>query len=605
MKRRVARILEKDGVDPSAVLAVTFTRVAAEDLHRELVSLGVPGADGLSGRTVHSVAMSILMRNHVLPALGRTPRPLNEYELEPLLADLSDAHGNKWERRRLIRAYSAAWARLQNQEPGYAPTAGEQAFADELVEWLVLHEAMLIEEVIPTLFQYLSANPGAPEYAEYRHVLIDEFQDLNRAEQEVLARLGSQACICIIGDDDQSIYSFKHAHPDGIRQWHLVHTCEDHAIDECRRCPTTIVRMANALIGRNSDREKGRAMVERPANGAGDVIIRQYATAEAEAAAVADKIKRLIQGGAIPGEIIVLAQRETLATPIFDRLRADNIPVKSYYAESALDSIDAQERFAFLKLYLNKEDRVALRWLLGRGHSSWHASAYARILEYVRQHGGSPWTVLERLTSQQIRIRHTGTLVARFREIETQLSSLAEHDGVDAFIEAWLPADQHTQLLAGTVSKCKGDAASVQELYDALYTAITQPEIPLEVAEVRVMSLHKSKGLSSPYVFIVGCVEGLIPSRADQNLTIAERLAKLEEDRRLLYVGITRVKADPSAQKAGYLAITYPKTMPAAEAFRNQISPSRVVNGQAYLHASRFLGEMSPHAPAAQFAVAL
>jgi ATP-dependent DNA helicase UvrD/PcrA len=83
MKRRVARILEVEQIDPVAVLPVTFTRVAAEDLHRELVSLGVPGATDLNGRTLHSLAMSILMRRHVLTALGRVPRPLNEFEMEP------------------------------------------------------------------------------------------------------------------------------------------------------------------------------------------------------------------------------------------------------------------------------------------------------------------------------------------------------------------------------------------------------------------------------------------------------------------------------------------------------------------------------------------
>src|SRR5690349_16606299 len=102
MKRRVARLLEVEQVDPERVLPVTFTRVAAEDLHRELVSLGVQGADELNGRTLHSLAMSILMRQHVLAAVGRTPRPLNEFELEPLLADLSSQHGDKHARRRLI-----------------------------------------------------------------------------------------------------------------------------------------------------------------------------------------------------------------------------------------------------------------------------------------------------------------------------------------------------------------------------------------------------------------------------------------------------------------------------------------------------------------------
>ncbi len=159
MKRRVARILEVEEVDPAAVLAVTFTRVAAEDLHRELVNLGVPGAAQLSGRTLHSLAMTILMRQQVLDVLGRVPRPLNEFEMEPLLADLSNSHGNKHERRRLIRAYGAAWARLQTQQPGYARTPAEQSFVDDLVEWLILHEAMLIDEIIPYLFQYLRANP--------------------------------------------------------------------------------------------------------------------------------------------------------------------------------------------------------------------------------------------------------------------------------------------------------------------------------------------------------------------------------------------------------------------------------------------------------------
>ena len=264
MKRRVARILEVEGVNPAAVLAVTFTRVAAEDLHRELVSLGVPGAAQLSGRTCnvhpHAPRGPRGFRSCV-------PRALNEFELEPLLADLSNVHGNKHERRRLIRACGAAWARLQTQQPGYARTPVEQAFVDELVEWLVLHEAMLIDEIIPYLFQYLQANPGAPEHTEFTHILADEYQDLNRAEQDVLGFLGTRASICVVGDDDQSIYSFKHAHPEGIRQWHTLRPTDDHSIVECRRCPTTAVRMANALIGHNTDRISGRVMQERAAMG--------------------------------------------------------------------------------------------------------------------------------------------------------------------------------------------------------------------------------------------------------------------------------------------------------------------------------------------------
>ncbi|EHK55500.1 ATP-dependent DNA helicase UvrD [Mesorhizobium alhagi CCNWXJ12-2] len=599
MKRRVARLLEVEQIDSAQILAVTFTRVAAEDLHRELVSLEVPGAGGLHGRTLHSLAMSILMRNHVLAVLGRTPRPLNEYELEPLLADLGNHHGNKHARKRLIRAYGAAWARLQTQEPGFARSPADQAFADELVEWLTLHEAMLMDEVIPHLFQYLRGNPGAPERAEYSHLLIDEYQDLNRAEQDSLQFLGENSSICIIGDDDQSIYSFRHAHPDGIRHWAVLHPTDEHAIAECRRCPTTVVRMANTLIARNAGR-LGGAMTERAANGPGEVVVCQFGTAEQEATAVATKIASLIEAGVPPREIIVLAQRRTFASPIFHRLRADGIPTKSYYAESALDTVEAQERFAILKLLLNNEDRVALRWLLGRGHPNWHTNPYRRVLEHVRQTGTSLWEALTSLSDGILVIPYTGALVDRFEEIKAELEVLGASADFDDFLQQWLPDNPETELLSETVTLCREGIDNPADLFGALYDAISQPEVPLEVAEVRVMSLHKSKGLSSPYVFIVGCVEGLLPAQLGPETSPEDRLAKLQEDRRLFYVGITRVKSD-LPNRTGYLALTYPQTMVASEAFSSQIAPVRVRRGIAYLQPSRFLAEIAPHAPAPQF----
>jgi superfamily I DNA/RNA helicase len=118
MKLRVRRLLEI-GVDAKAILPVTFTRVAAEDLHRELQSLGVPGCDKLQATTLHGLAMRILMRHHVLQATSRTPRPLNDYELKPLEQDLRQlGHGGLLEIRKRLKAYEAAWARLQTDQPG-------------------------------------------------------------------------------------------------------------------------------------------------------------------------------------------------------------------------------------------------------------------------------------------------------------------------------------------------------------------------------------------------------------------------------------------------------------------------------------------------------
>ena len=201
MKRRVARLLE-NCVKPDKILPVTFTRVAAEDLHRELVGMGILGCDDLKGVTLHSLALRMLIRNHVLGATGRVPRPLNEFELDPLVCDLMQQHGGKKAVNKLRMAFEAAWARLQHQEPGYAPTAEDTAFQANLLSWLRFHEAMLIGEVIPQLYGYLHSNPLAAERSEFTHILVDEYQDLNRAEQGVIALLSGDAELCIVGDDD-------------------------------------------------------------------------------------------------------------------------------------------------------------------------------------------------------------------------------------------------------------------------------------------------------------------------------------------------------------------------------------------------------------------
>lgn len=599
MKRRVARILEVENVNPKEILAVTFTRVAADDLHRELLSLGVPGADRLKAKTLHGLAMSILMRSSVLMVIGRIPRPLNKFEIEPLLADLNRIHGDKYKRRKMILAYGAAWARLQSEDIGSAQSASDQDFARELVNWLNFHNAMLMDEIIPHLYQYLITNPGAPERGEYKHVLVDEYQDLNKVEQEVLKFLGEQGSMCIIGDDNQSIYSFRYAHPEGIRQWSTINMASEHSVNECRRCPVTIVRMANSLIQHNSNQILERRMSERDANGSGEVVVRQYRTASDETSAVVNKVKSLVLNGVLPKEIIILTQRKTFASPIFQQLKDSGVPVKSYYSESELDTIKAQERFAILKLFLNNDDRVALRWLLGYEKKDWRTKPYKRLMNYVSLNDITLWEAMMSLKDGTINIQHTQNLVERFREIKTELESLQEIEEINRFIELWLPENEKTALLAELVSSCKDEAVSPQELYKNLYEALTEPEIPLDVSEVRIMSLHKSKGLSSPYVFIVGCVEGLLPARPNSRESEAEQIAKLEEDRRLFYVGITRVKAK-LPDYVGYLAITYAQTMVAADAYSSQITPVRVVGVTAYMQASRFIGEMSTHVPNAQ-----
>lgn len=602
MKRRVARLLES-GVAPNLILPVTFTRVAAQDLHRELVNMGVPGCNALSAHTLHSLALRMLTRNHVLAATGRIPRPLNDFETEAMICDLMAAHGGKRAVNDLKQAYEAAWARLNHQMPGYAPSPAEAAFQHDLLEWLRFHEAMLIGEVIPEVYRYLSANPGAPERAEFSHILVDEFQDLNKAEQAIIELLSGAADVCIVGDDDQSIYSFKHAHPDGIRDWLLANVgADDLNLVDCQRCPTRVVAMANALIAHNVHRPVPRPLVPLATRGPGVVSILQYPHLNREVAGVVTMIQQMVAAGTSPGDILVLAQSRAVGTPIYEALLAGGVPARSEYTESELEKEAAQYSFALLKLFANQNDRVALRWLVGRNGNNFHATGYKRVRNHCEATGLSPWQVLSQLSAGVLSIAHTGRIVTDFNALVADLSTLAALPDLAAVVDTLFPAGQADtrelrQIATGLIAA--DPTIDAQSLVGELVAAITQPEIPTDIQEVRIMSLHKSKGLSSPVTIIAGCVNGLLPRVPNGPLTPLERQHYDEEQRRLFFVGITRVKADLHNSKPGTLVLTYSQEMPLATAMNAGITPAYVNYGTAVLQASRFIGDMAPAAPAA------
>lgn len=598
MKRRVARLLES-GIRAASILPVTFTRVAAEDLHRELVNMQVQGCEGLEGRTLHSLGFKVLMNAHALTATGRTARPLNDFEIQPLLADLAGKHNGKRNLKKRIKAFEAAWARLQSEDPGYALSAEDAALEADLIEWLRFHRSMLIGEAIPLAYQYLKANPAAPICSEFSHILVDEFQDLNKAEQGVLHLLAANAEVCIVGDDDQSIYSFKHAHPDGIRQWLAVYpNAVDIELAECRRCPTSVVSMANALIARNKDRPVPRELRPCLQNGPGKVDIVQYATLDDEVRGIVNLIQQLIAAGTPPGDILVLAQRGVIGTPIYKELVAQGVSTRSYYAESELDGEEAQSRFAMLKLYVAREDRVALRWLIGLGSNDWLTKGYYRVRTHCETTGVSPWQALEQLAVGSIAIPYTKPLVKRFEEVRGKLAHLEGLQGLADVIDDLLPDGNDTvrDLRALALQTLEISGNNRNEFLSELTASIAKPEVPTEVSDVRIMSLHKSKGLSSPVTIIAGCVQGLLP-RTDSDLSPAEQRAQMEEQRRLFYVGITRVKAVPEEGKPGTLVLTYSCQMLLADAMKSGIQFARRNNGNVDLIASQFIPELGPSAP--------
>jgi DNA helicase-2/ATP-dependent DNA helicase PcrA len=542
--------------------------------------------------------MRIIARQHVLKSLGRTPRPLNGFELKAMYSDIGPSNGGIKATKALVQAYEGAWAQSQGDQPGFPKNDQEKAFQKVLIDWHIFHESMLIGEVIPYLVRYLKENPAADEHSEFEHVLADEYQDLNKAEQTALAYLSEAAHICIVGDDDQSIYSFKHAHPDGIRQWKTIHGgCADFEMADCQRCPTTIVQIANSLISHNTLRDK-RQLKPIDAKGKGEVQIVQVANSDIEAEWIAKKINVLLDKGVPPSEILVLVQRKRAARVILNALKVAEVPAKSYYEESQLETDDAQMHFAVFKLLLKRNDRVALRYLLGLGSHNFRASSYAKVRAHCEKTGNSPIDVLEELSTGALKLPHTKPLIEQYNKLKKVIADLEPlKDDVSKLVDELFPADQpeiaELRELALSVAE---EAEVADDLFGAMMKEITQPDIPPEVKEVRVMSLHKSKGLSSPYVFIAQCVQGVLPQISRPGTPIAEVEAKLQEARRLFFVGITRAKA--GGGHAGSLFITYPKEMGANKAKQLGIPFTKVNYGLAQLSPSIFIQELGKAAPA-------
>ena len=278
MKRRVARLLEK-GADSRRILAVTFTRNAAASLVEDLHALGLKGCENIRAGTLHAFCFSLLSRQDAFDYLGRVPHGVLQFEGRAMLDDLATAgaFGHKRDCTQRIRAFEAAWARLQSEAPGWPQNPIDRQFQVALVSWLRFHRAMLIGELVPEALRFLRNNPASPARSAFDHVIVDEYQDLNRAEQELVELLGDYGKTAIIGDVDQSIYRFRHANPEGIEAFQQRHPeTHDESLDECRRCPTQVVAIADHLIRHNHPNTDEPRLQPRPTNPNGEVHIIQW-----------------------------------------------------------------------------------------------------------------------------------------------------------------------------------------------------------------------------------------------------------------------------------------------------------------------------------------
>jgi superfamily I DNA/RNA helicase len=596
LMRRVARLLEQS-VQAKRILAVTFTRTAANDLGDKLAQLGVVGADQVAAKTLHSVSFGLLSRSAVFQMLNRVARPLMAHEQNTMVCDLAPQFGGKKESKKLIEAFEAYWARLQHHDPGWPNNPVEQAFDHALRSWLRFHNAMLVGEVIPLALDFILQNPGHPDIPVYEHVLVDEYQDLNKADQALIEAIGGQAAVTVIGDEDQFIYSFRFAHPEGIAEYPDTHTgTHDEQLDECRRCPKRIVAIANSLISHNQ-RLAPKVLLPHAPNAEGNIYIVQHPSTADEVQTIAEYVDwYLIQNPGMPaGEVLVLSSRRQLGNGIRDRLNTiaqQNGRVweaQSFYFEDALNSNRAADGFSLLTLLVDPDDRPSLRYWLGEHAQDCRHRPYRRLREHCEQSGQSPRAALQDVVDGKLKIAHTGSLAVRFSELNQRLATLKALD-IPGLIDALFPdGNAETVSVRHTALLVAPNVSTTKELLDELRVVITQPELPgSQGTAVRIMSLYKSKGLTARLVIIAGCVAGILPY-IDTDESPAEQERQRQEQRRLFYVGITR--------STETLVLNSSVRMPLASGYTMGMPLLARQGGDAILQASPFMSELGSSAP--------
>lgn len=602
LMHRIARLLE-EGVGSRKILVCTFTRVAAEDLKRELKALDAPDASKVRATTIHSLCFSTLSRSDVLAATGRTARPLLDYESRFLLEDLGPRFGKLRERQHLLKAYEAAWARRQADLPGYPDEARDRAFQAALLDWLRFHEAMLIGELVPEALRYLEHNPLAPARSAFSHVVVDEYQDLNVAEQAVVDAISQAAKLTIVGDENQSIYAFKHAHPEGLEEFASRHEgTKDKGLETCRRCPHQVLAMANSLIGHNAVRADHELLPHAEAKEA-RVRVVQWQTVEEEAAGLAGVIRESItRGGVDAGKILVLAPNRVFANPIRDALQEAGVPAESLFREKELDGSRgengnprAEEALTLLTLAADPDDLVALRcWCGLSAATSFGCAAWQRMRERCDATGLPVIEALADIREGRLSWPQSWRLRNRLQEFEETLGALQEQSG-STLVDAIFPSgDPDLDALRATAQEVLRDLSVVQDeavcagqLARQMRTRIGQPELPADVDYVRVMSLHKSKGLTVDMVVVAGFVAGVLPRIGGDGHGASWRHA-LEEQRRLFYVAITRTKE--------VLILSSVVRLRGEDAHKLQIPGAR--RGRVRrVGTSQFLRELGPAAP--------
>jgi DNA helicase II / ATP-dependent DNA helicase PcrA len=576
---RIAYLMREHDVRAEEVLAVTFTNKAAGELRERVAHLIGPPARGLWVATFHAACLRVLRTYGEQIGLARGFGIYDDGDQLDLLKDvLGQVRGLEEANPRALRsvidrAKSNLWT------PETFETAATQAWGHEVsglpielaAEVFARYQARLrqgnavdFNDILGRTVDLFEAHPEVLERVQERarFVHVDEYQDTNAAQYRLTSLLASgHRNLVAVGDPDQSIYAFRGADLRNILDFQRDY--EDAAVYRLEtnyRSVGSVLRLANALIEQN----RGRLdKVLRPAKGEGSpVMLFRANDHRAEADFVARSVESWLGRGGGYDDVAVLYRTNAQSRAIEESLRKAGIPAKIVGGVGFYDRKEVKDILSYARAALNAADDVSWRRILARPKRGIGKTTEEALVAWATRHG-TPFAEALRRAEEIV----PGTpAVARLRDFSALMDDLAEAAETlpaSSFLKAVLDQSGYLQALRDESSfEARGRIENLDELVSAVAEweaetgggiadfldeaallasvddrAVEAVNDGMPESAVTLMTLHNAKGLEFPLVLLVGLEEGLIPHRSGSG-----SLAELEEERRLLYVGITRAQ---------------------------------------------------------------
>ena len=569
---RIAWLCQVEGVSPYNIFAVTFTNKAAAEMRGRVEKLQGMPVSGMWVGTFHGLSHRLLRAHWKEAGLPQTFQILDsddQYRLIRRVLKALELDESRWPPRQAQGFINAR--KDEGQRPQHVDTSSNPIYTQLVRIYTAYEEACKragvidFAELLLRTLELLRDNQSLLEHyqSRFKHLLVDEFQDTNTIQYALIRLLaGNNNKVFIVGDDDQAIYAWRGARVENIQlfQKHFK-DAELVRLEQNYRSTTTILSAANALIDHNSDR-MGKKLWTSGEDG--EQILFYNAFNELDEARFAiDRAKQWIENGHARSEIAILYRSNAQSRVFEERLVSEGIPYRVYGGLRFFERAEIKDALAYLRLIDNRNDDASFERVVNTPTRGIGDRSVEKIREVAKQKNYSMWEAARTLLDRkELAARATNAIAGFVRLIDSLSEDSAE---LDLFEQV-----EHVIHASGLIehySKEKSEKAearveNIEELvtaargfdYDAdsdEYTGMAKltaflTHAALEAGEgqakewedcIQLMTLHSAKGLEFPLVFIVGLEEGLFPSQRS-----LDEEGKLEEERRLCYVGITRAR---------------------------------------------------------------